>query len=230
MLTLASSAYAMPARGSGAHAYSIHTLGFGDNVSLGGSMVFPDGESTSQFPDDDDRDIDASVRALRPRSSRRGSWESEASRWSARVHGGAGPGTPSLMRNGSLWATNSVRTGCFSENTDFTKDGEEVESLHVPVHSIENAKSDPEARFSKATRFEIDIKQEKEDVEKHGKEAEDALIKESLTLEVPRLVPPRTSVETIGTPTGAPQNDDAAPPTSAPQEPQSTAYANVKLS
>ena len=29
-----------------------------------------------------DRDFDASVRALRPRSSRRGSWESEASSWS----------------------------------------------------------------------------------------------------------------------------------------------------
>ena len=50
------------------------------------------GDSTSHFvfgEGDDDRldvdrdmygDVDASVRALRPRSSRRGSWESEASR------------------------------------------------------------------------------------------------------------------------------------------------------
>ncbi|EAU84951.1 hypothetical protein CC1G_00470 [Coprinopsis cinerea okayama7 len=136
MLTLASSAYALPARNSGTHAYSITTSALGDNTSqYNGSMLFPDGESTSQFllgDDDrlDDRDIDASVRALRPRSSRRGSWESEASRWSARVH--AGGGTPSLARERSLWTTNSIRTGAFSaeingEFIDQSKDGDDDE-------------------------------------------------------------------------------------------------------
>ncbi|KAJ2916508.1 hypothetical protein MD484_g3915, partial [Candolleomyces efflorescens] len=118
MLTLASSAYAHPGR-TGLHAYSIPTTVLGDNAShYGESVAFPDGESTSQFllGDDDrleERDIDASVRALRPRSSRRGSWESEVSRWSARVQ--LGPGTPSLVRQQSLWTSNSVRTGAFSD-------------------------------------------------------------------------------------------------------------------
>lgn len=68
-----------------------------------------------------EREVDASVRALRPRSSRRGSWESEASGWSARVGGSAGgaasslmglrPGTPSALRDRSLWTGTSVRTG-----------------------------------------------------------------------------------------------------------------------
>lgn len=68
-----------------------------------------------------EREVDASVRALRPRSSRRGSWESEASGWSARVPGGTSgaasslmglrPGTPSAWRDRSLWTGTSVRTG-----------------------------------------------------------------------------------------------------------------------
>jgi hypothetical protein len=85
---------------------------------FGGSTHFADAESTSQYVGDDnleERDVDASVRALRPRSSRRGSWESEASRWSARIQGG----TPSLGRERSLWTSNSVRTGALSaENVD----------------------------------------------------------------------------------------------------------------
>lgn len=80
---------------------------------FGGSVLDADAESASEYVLDDDRlderDADASVRALRPRSSRRGSWESEASRWSARVQTGAGT---SFSR--SLWTSNSVRTGAFS--------------------------------------------------------------------------------------------------------------------
>ncbi|KAF8592527.1 hypothetical protein K439DRAFT_1625890 [Ramaria rubella] len=74
VLTLASSAFAFP----------------------GGRMDGWLGDSQSQFALDsssqqgelevDEAQVeDASVRALRPRSSRRGSWESEASGWSARV-------------------------------------------------------------------------------------------------------------------------------------------------
>lgn len=127
MLTLASSAFAHPGRG-GVQAYSITTTVLGDGAShYGESVAFPDGESTSHFhlgDEDrlDERDIDASVRALRPRSSRRGSWESEASRWSARVQNGTG--TPSVARDRSLWTANSIRTGAFS--AEYRNDDDDV--------------------------------------------------------------------------------------------------------
>ena len=110
MLTLASSAFAMPtsgvSRGAGAYAWtsalevdSISQLGGADSASMA----------------DDAVDRDASVRALRPRSSRRGSWESEASRWSAAVSGtGTGTGTGGLSalgRGGSVRTAPSFRTG-----------------------------------------------------------------------------------------------------------------------
>ncbi|KAF6762885.1 hypothetical protein DFP72DRAFT_570809 [Ephemerocybe angulata] len=132
MLTLASSAFAHPGR-TGLQAYSITTTVLGDTAShYGESVAFPDGESTSQFHDDrlDERDVDASVRALRPRSSRRGSWESEVSRWSARVRD---PGTPSLVRQQSLWTANSVRTGAFSDyrqDDDYVYDNDKSEQIH----------------------------------------------------------------------------------------------------
>ncbi|KAG7097159.1 hypothetical protein E1B28_004536 [Marasmius oreades] len=125
VLTLASSAYAMPGSrvgGPGVPGWSSPPSavgGGGDSMShFGGNDV--DAESTSQLVIDDerldDRDVDASMRALRPRSTRRGSWESEVSRWSARIHI---TGPPSFGRERSLWTTNSVRTGTFSaENVD----------------------------------------------------------------------------------------------------------------
>ncbi|KAH9482871.1 hypothetical protein JR316_0004971 [Psilocybe cubensis] len=121
VLTLASSAFGIPNR-PGNPNYPPSAIG--DSVShYGGSIMFADAES-AYVPGDDERleekDFDASVRALRPRSSRRGSWESEASRWSARVQG---PGTPSLARERSLWTSNSVRTGGFS-----TENGETYET------------------------------------------------------------------------------------------------------
>lgn len=85
-----------------------------------------DVESRSEFvlgDDLDERDVDASVRALRPRSSRRGSWESEVSKWSARIR----VGTPSLVRDRSLWTANSVRTGAFSADIEYEK-SEEVDT------------------------------------------------------------------------------------------------------
>ncbi|KAJ7047554.1 hypothetical protein C8F04DRAFT_1059311 [Mycena alexandri] len=117
VLTLASSAYAIPSRAG------INTPGWSsappsalnDSLShFGGSITYADAESTSQYLLGED-DVDASVRALRPRSSRRGSWESEASRWSARVAQNGAAGTPSLARDGrSMWTSNSVRTGGLS--------------------------------------------------------------------------------------------------------------------
>ncbi|KAK1236656.1 hypothetical protein PQX77_000012 [Marasmius sp. AFHP31] len=123
VLTLASSAYAIPGlRVAGVNNWSSPPSaigGGGDSVSHFGG-TYADVESTSQLDDDrlDDRDADASVRALRPRSTRRGSWESEASRWSARIQV---TGPPSLGggRERSLWTSNSIRTGTLStENVD----------------------------------------------------------------------------------------------------------------
>ncbi|KAL0070922.1 hypothetical protein AAF712_002143 [Marasmius tenuissimus] len=125
VLTLASSAYAIPGlRVAGLNNWSSPPSaigGGGDSVSHFGG-TYADAESTSQLAIDDDRlddrDADASVRALRPRSTRRGSWESEASRWSARIQV---TGPPSLGggRERSLWTSNSIRTGTLStENVD----------------------------------------------------------------------------------------------------------------
>jgi len=51
--------------------------------------------SNLDVDDVDDAEAAASLRALRPRSSRRGSWDSFESRWSARV--GGGNATPSIV-------------------------------------------------------------------------------------------------------------------------------------
>lgn len=120
VLTLASSAFGVPRLGThtpGYYSAPPSALGASDSLShFGGSITYADAESSQFVLGDDERleleerDVDASVRALRPRSSRRGSWESEASRWSARVHMG-GTGTSSLVRETSLWTRNSVRTG-----------------------------------------------------------------------------------------------------------------------
>lgn len=105
MLTLASSAFATSGARTGGYAW---TGGYaGDSVShLGG------GDSLSHFVVDDAlmaEDRDASVRALRPRSSRRGSWDSEASGWSARVSGMGGMGL--IGRERSVRTAPSFRTG-----------------------------------------------------------------------------------------------------------------------
>lgn len=122
VLTLASSAYAIPGQRlttgfTGSTALS-GLNGGGDSIShLEGSFTADaEGDVMSQFVlgDDDrhdadvERDVDASVRALRPRSSRRGSWESEVSGWSARI---LGTGGPISMGSKSLWTTYSAKTG-----------------------------------------------------------------------------------------------------------------------
>ncbi|CAG7849431.1 SubName: Full=Uncharacterized protein {ECO:0000313/EMBL:CCA67226.1} [Serendipita indica DSM 11827] len=88
-LTLASSAFALSARGND----------WTDGISVSLDQYHGDGDVNSSHIgiDDDDAEVAASVRALRPRSSRRGSWESEESRWSARVGSGPnGVGSPSI--------------------------------------------------------------------------------------------------------------------------------------
>lgn len=114
MLTLASSAYAMSGTRMGITTQwqsSAPSAMAGDSMSHFGGSFIGDGEGdvSSQFGLEGDRDVDASVRALRPRSSRRGSWDSEASDWSAPV---GSAGTPSR----SVWTTNSIRTGGVGAN------------------------------------------------------------------------------------------------------------------
>ncbi|TCD71298.1 hypothetical protein EIP91_011069 [Steccherinum ochraceum] len=139
MLTLASSAFGLPGARSGAAmlARSGRTSVADDSIS---HFSHPLGDSTSQFvlgdgEADDERgdeerynygDVDASVRALRPRSSRRGSWESEASGWSARLTGAhvSGLGTPNGLKERSLWTSGSLRTGARSVRTENEEDAE----------------------------------------------------------------------------------------------------------
>ncbi|KAG2146633.1 hypothetical protein DEU56DRAFT_785560 [Suillus clintonianus] len=123
VLTLASSAYAISGArltmGSMGSTALSGLIGGGDSIShLEDSFTGDaEGDVMSQFVlgDDDrqdvdvERDVDASVRALRPRSSRRGSWESEVSGWSARILGAGGAIS---MGSKSLWTSNiSTKTG-----------------------------------------------------------------------------------------------------------------------
>lgn len=131
VLTLASSAFGIPGARNGTNGLIGRRSLADDSIShISGGIGI--GDSTSHFlsgelDGDDDRllnegdrdgDVDASVRALRPRSSRRGSWESEASGWSAHL----GAGAPSAPRDRSLWTTGSIRTGARSLNLGTEED------------------------------------------------------------------------------------------------------------
>jgi hypothetical protein len=136
LLTLASSAFASPGGriGSGIGWNSASPSALGDSTSQFESIAgdgSPDGDMESIMVDEE-RDIGASVRALRPRSSRRGSWDSEVSGWSARI--GQGPGTPSLTRDRSLWTANSVRTGGQLSGDREPASDEELEDDKVILH------------------------------------------------------------------------------------------------
>ncbi|PPQ77309.1 hypothetical protein CVT25_010891 [Psilocybe cyanescens] len=207
VLTLASSAFGISNR-AGNPNYTPSAIG--DSVShYGGSITFPDAES-AYVPGDDERleerDFDASVRALRPRSSRRGSWESEASRWSARVQG---PGTPSLVRERSLWTSNSIRTGGFSTENgenyetaddqtqdDTTGEGEHFDKVESPV---EYAHEEVHITIEKPTSV-VPVPSETEDnIKQEEAQALPTPINEKadpLTI----LLVPRLSTETIAQP------------------------------
>ncbi|KAH7887906.1 hypothetical protein F5I97DRAFT_1864020 [Phlebopus sp. FC_14] len=170
VLTLASSAYAIPGAritmGSMGSATPSGLLGGGDSISHFGVSMLGDaeGENTSQFiiADDerlDERDADASLRALRPRSSRRCSWESEVSGWSARILGtGAGISTGSK----SLWTSNSLKTGPLSlEDGDDDKAGASVEIAEVRTDNVKPA-SETEGRDTVPISDEADDKNQLE--------------------------------------------------------------------
>ncbi|KAI0771852.1 hypothetical protein BD413DRAFT_546571 [Trametes elegans] len=138
VLTLASSAFGMPGARIGATALAMSGRGSiaDDSVSQwshAGGLT----DSTSHFMMGDleegleeeryhYHDVDASVRALRPRSSRRGSWDSAVSGWSANLAPGSAVGTPSPggIRSKGLWRSGSFRTGGLStENEEAIEDG-----------------------------------------------------------------------------------------------------------
>jgi len=129
MLTLASSAFGIPGARIGANALSYggdrSIIGAGDSIShISGLLgdderLFNDGEA--------DRDGDASVRALRPRSSRRGSWESGASGWSAAVTDSGCP------QNRSLWTSNSIVTGDRLTVDDYGDNDDDMTSVEGNV-------------------------------------------------------------------------------------------------
>ncbi|KAF5321035.1 hypothetical protein D9619_000859 [Psilocybe cf. subviscida] len=195
VLTLASSAFGITSR-SGPLNYPPSAVG--DSLSQYGSVTFLDAESTSQYvPGDEERleerDFDASVRALRPRSSRRGSWESEASRWSAR-----GAGTPSLARDRSLWASNSVRTGQLENgetyevlDDDDTEEYEKNGSLLDGVSPI-----DPPSIMVELSTPQVEIPRELEACMETKGNSGDADSKQVTT---------RASVDTIAQPANAPE-------------------------
>ncbi|KAF5387781.1 hypothetical protein D9615_000218 [Tricholomella constricta] len=207
VLTLASSAYAMPGlRANLGHSTTPSARGLGDSLShFDGSITYADVESTSQFVLGDDerleeRDVDASVRALRPRSSRRGSWESEASGWSARIQHGAG--TSLLARERSLRTTNSIKTGAFSaENPEMydQDDGDEDEkdkASHSPItgvsivtsSSTEESDSAPRTSIASSSRH-ADRKVSTDTVEPPNQEPQERMPEVRLSNEITSLEP-----------------------------------------
>ena len=146
VLTLASSAFGIPNARIGAAALARSGRASVADDSMSHFSHPLGGDSTSQFllgdgEQDDDRteehyvygDVDASVRALRPRSSRRGSWESEASGWSARVTGVQGTGTAGTHggpKERSAWTTGSHKTDAKSTQTEH--EGEEDLDIEPP--------------------------------------------------------------------------------------------------
>ncbi|KAI0773950.1 hypothetical protein C8Q74DRAFT_1201281 [Fomes fomentarius] len=123
VLTLASSAFGMPGARVGGAAFGLSgRASVADDAISQWSNTQGLTDSTSHFMMGDleeglgeeryDHDVDASVRALRPRSSRRGSWDSTVSGWSANVAVGAP--SPGGARSKSVWTSGSLITGGLS--------------------------------------------------------------------------------------------------------------------
>ena len=132
MLTLASSAFGIPGARMGVLGGTNDATSFSHFSQFGGSRIGAEDRSSHIVVGDDldvegDRDVNASVRALRPRSSRRGSWESEASGWSASLGNGiaTGPGlgTHAAVKDRSSRSL-SVKTGQISVEVPGNQDEE----------------------------------------------------------------------------------------------------------
>jgi hypothetical protein len=133
VLTLASSAFGIPGARMGLLGGTNDATSFSHFSQFGGGSRLGAEDRSSQGDDLDveggDRDANASVRALRPRSSRRGSWESEASGWSASLGNGLvmglAPGTPVANKEKSLRSL-SITTGYVSGGVNENEDQESV--------------------------------------------------------------------------------------------------------
>ena len=142
MLTLASSAFGVPGARVGVLG---DATSFSHFSQFGGSRLGAEDRSSHFILGDDldiegDRDGDASVRALRPRSSRRGSWESEASGWSASLsNGGLFPGAPGGKSLRSL----SVKTGQMSAGGNLNEDDDDEPSVEAPSNEESSEPSTP---------------------------------------------------------------------------------------
>ncbi|KAH9978025.1 hypothetical protein BGW80DRAFT_788969 [Lactifluus volemus] len=131
VLTLASSAFGIPGARMGLLGGTNDATSFSHFSHFGGgSRLGAEDRSSHIIMGDDldveggDRDANASVRALRPRSSRRGSWESEASGWSASLGNGlVAPGTPVAIKEKSLRSL-SITTGHISGGVNENEDQE----------------------------------------------------------------------------------------------------------
>lgn len=132
VLTLASSAFGIPGARIGILGATNDATSFSHFPQFGGSRMGAEDRS-SHIILGDDLDVegdhfDASVRALRPRSSRRGSWESEASGWSARLGNstttGSGSGTTAPIKEEKSSRSLSVKTGQLSMEVPSNADDE----------------------------------------------------------------------------------------------------------
>lgn len=184
VLTLASSAFGFPTARIGINALSYNSersvRGAGDSISHISASHFLLGDEDRMYNDGEmERDVDASVRALRPRSSRRGSWESEASGWSADVGGTyslMGPGTPIGTRERSLWTANSVRTGDIDEDIDeASSEGEG----NITQETLDPSKKVAEASKEEDTPTPEFTPSEEKPEEKHERRATDATVRPS---------------------------------------------------
>lgn len=137
MLTLASSAFGVPGGRLGVLGSTNDATSFSHFSQFGGSRLGAEDRSSHFILGDDldiegDRDGDASVRALRPRSSRRGSWESEASGWSASLGNGGVTGLCHGALAGKSLRSLSVKTGQMSATNEDEDDDDEEPSINAP--------------------------------------------------------------------------------------------------
>ncbi|EJD53886.1 hypothetical protein AURDEDRAFT_110594 [Auricularia subglabra TFB-10046 SS5] len=137
VLTLASSAYAQVERLPPWQATE------SDSVS----HVFSGADSVSQFPEDITtyEDVDASVRALRPRSERRGSWETTQSDWSAPMLNGSITGSTMAIGVGKprsgyapSWKTGPLTDDWTHEETQERDDGSDTDAIKSPDDDVQS--------------------------------------------------------------------------------------------
>ncbi|KAL5488171.1 hypothetical protein ACEPAI_6279 [Sanghuangporus weigelae] len=169
VLTLASSAFATPlverdyrARTASTGTPYTYTWAAGADTASHLSHLDGTGDSISQVALDGD-EPNASMRALRPRSTRRDSWESEMSRWSAGVSvlGAFGPGgrdrsvrtAPSFRTGGQTFDIDECGSSCLiDEDVSSTKEDEMDEGDELRLEM----KEDLERMFSPSSLLSVE--------------------------------------------------------------------------